>query len=260
MNYIIKGMLITTLAICSLIFVSSFLLGFLFSAPGYRGEKTDHFDGSTFHNAENVAAKGFKDLIKWAINRNQGAWPDNTGTEINNVPGERMDSSIRIYYVNHSTFLIQAYGLNILTDPIWSKRASPFQWAGPQRKRHPGIRFEDLPDIDVVLISHNHYDHLDIATVSKLNSVFQPEFVCPLGVSAYLKKNGISRTRDMDWWDEYSLSKSVQLVCVQSQHFSGRGMFDRDKTLWAGYVIQSPTSNIYFAGDTGYGHFFKRKE
>jgi L-ascorbate metabolism protein UlaG (beta-lactamase superfamily) len=258
MTILLKGMLAAVIVVISLFLISSFVIGFILSAPGYQGKKTDHFTGNKFQNPGNIEPKGFKDLIKWTLNRNPGKWEDITSTGDNHIPSERVDSLIRIYYVNHSTFLIQTSGLNILTDPIWSERASPFQWAGPIRKRPPGISFDNLPEIDIVLISHNHYDHLDMSTIQKLNNSFQPEFICPLGVSVYLNKNGISRTREMDWWDKYSLSESLSIACVQAQHFSGRGFFDRDKTLWAGYVIQSEFGNIYFAGDTGYGNFFKK--
>ena len=158
---------------------------------------------------------------------------------------------------NHSTFLIQTQGLNILTDPIWSERTSPVQFAGPKRFVPPGIRWEDLPPIDVVIISHNHYDHLDVNTIKALARDPKASYYVTLGLSANLQELGVEKTYDLDWWEEIKLDENTTLACVPAQHFSGRGTYDRDKTLWAGFVIQSPAGNIYFAGDTGYGGFFK---
>lgn len=123
--------------------------------------------------------------------------------------------------------------------------------------RPPGIRFEDLPEIDVVLISHNHYDHLDVSTLKRINERFNATFIVPLGVDLYLNKQGIENTISLNWWEGTEVSESVKIDAVEAQHFSSRGMFDRDKTLWAGFVIQSPNGNLYFAGDTGYNDFFK---
>ncbi|MCG8372949.1 MAG: MBL fold metallo-hydrolase, partial [Balneolales bacterium] len=173
-------------------------------------------------------------------------------------PAEKINDSTQVItYINHSTFLIQTDGLNILTDPVFSKRVSPFSFAGPKRMRPPGIRFEDLPDIDVVLLSHNHYDHLDINTLKRIQKEFDPQFITPLGVDLFLHQKRISNTLALDWWEETPVTEAVSIAAVQAQHFSSRGMFDRDKTLWAGFMIQSKNGNIYFAGDTGYNDFFK---
>ncbi|MFV1883875.1 MAG: MBL fold metallo-hydrolase [Balneola sp.] len=229
------------------------------SAPGYKGEKSDHFKRKTFVNGEGYVEKGFSDLFKWMTTRKPGPWTKLTEKDITygEKPSDRIsDSTQVITYVNHSTFLIQTDGLNIITDPVYSERVSPFSFAGPKRMRPPGIRFEDLPEIDYVLISHNHYDHLDITTLKKIKEEHDPTFITPFGVDLYLNKEGISKTIALDWWEETSVLDSVQIAAVEAQHFSSRGMFDRDKTLWAGFVIKSPNGNIYFAGDTGYNTFF----
>jgi L-ascorbate metabolism protein UlaG (beta-lactamase superfamily) len=212
-------------------------------------------------NPGNVQEKGLRDLIRWAMNREPGSWEKNDERN-NRIPFQYQltDSSARIYFVNHSTFLIQLGKYNILTDPVWSERVSPFQWIGPQRQRPPGIKFEELPEIHFVLISHNHYDHLDIPTIRRLKEKFDPVFIAPLGIPAYLLKNGIEQNKEVDWWNEIQLDENLMVACVPAQHFSGRGMFDRNKTLWAGYVIQSEFGNIYFAGDTGYGDFIHQIE
>ncbi|GAB5410708.1 MAG: MBL fold metallo-hydrolase [Balneolaceae bacterium] len=235
-------------------------IGSLTSAPGYLGQKSDHFDGKKFLNGPGYEEKGFTELLKWMTSRKPGEWTELSEDEVKfgNKPTDRIsDSTQVITYVNHSTFLIQTDGLNIITDPVYSERVSPFTFAGPKRMRPPGIKFEDLPEIDFVLISHNHYDHLDIATIKKIQERFDPTFITPLGVDLYLNKQGVSKTVSLDWWEESSASDSVHIAAVEAQHFSSRGMFDRDKTLWAGFVIKSPNGNIYFAGDTGYNDFFK---
>lgn len=235
-------------------------VGLATSAPGYKGPVSGHFDGSKFLNGEGYNEQGFRQLLKWATNRAPGVWTElkEGDVEYGNKPASRIsDSTHVITYINHSTFLIQLDNLNIITDPVYSERVSPFSFAGPKRMRPPGIRFEDLPKIDVVLISHNHYDHLDIDTIKKIRDAFDPLFITPLGVDLYLKKNGVSNTASLDWWEETQVSELIDIAAVQAQHFSSRGPFDRDKTLWAGFVIKSQQGNIYFAGDTGYNTFFK---
>ncbi len=231
--------------------------GYFFSGPKYKGPVSDHFNGKTFINPGNVQAKGLADVIRWATNRKPGPWTEKMELKYGEKPVERNVEGIRITFVNHSTFLIQVDSVNILTDPVWSERTSPISFIGPKRMRPPGIRFEDLPSIDVVILSHNHYDHLDVATLKKLIKSHDPEIITPLGVGAFVNQLGSIRTRDMDWWEQAGLSSGLPIVAVPAQHFSGRGTFDRDATLWCGYVIKSKSGNIYFAGDSGYGEFFK---
>ncbi len=153
--------------------------------------------------------------------------------------------------------MIQIKGWNILTDPIWSERASPFSWIGPKRHREVGIRFEDLPPIDSVLISHNHYDHMDLPTLRRLASEHQSTFFVSKGNQKYLESKRITRVQELDWWDKVNFFSSHSLYFVPAQHFSARGIFDRDRTLWGGYVIKNSKRMIYFAGDTGFGPHFE---
>ena len=227
-------------------------IGLYISAPKYKGPVTDHFNGRQFINPGNVKPRGLREVLRWMLDRERGEWTALKNTAFGKIPDERITNGIRITFINHSTFLVQTDGLNILTDPVFSERASPFSWAGPKRMRPPGIRFEDLPPIDVVLLSHNHYDHLDIATVRKLNETFHPEFVVPLGVGAFLKQHHIDTYKELDWWQSLRVRDSFSIQAVPAQHFSGRGFFDRQATLWCGYIIQREHGNIYFAGDTGY--------
>jgi len=236
-------------------------IGLSVSAPGYSGPESDHFNGTKFLNGEGYEEKSSAELRKWLFTREPGEWTEKTAedVEFGEKPASRIsDSTQVITYVNHSTFLIQTDNLNIITDPVYSKRVSPFSFAGPKRMRPPGIHFEDLPDLDIVLISHNHYDHLDISTLKRIHKEFDPLFITPLGVDLYLNKKGITKTVSLDWWQRHAVKNNFSISAVEAQHFSSRGMFDRDKTLWAGFVIESQNGNIYFAGDTGYNDFFTK--
>lgn len=228
------------------------VIGASISAPTYKGPASDHFDGKQFINPGGVKAKGLKDVLKWMLGRKRGKWTENKTEAYGKHPLAVEKENIRITFVNHATFLIQVDGLNILTDPVWSKRTSPFSWAGPQRMKLPGLKFEDLPRIHAVLISHNHYDHLDLPTMRTVFGANHPQIITPLGVKAFLDKESIAGAKDLDWWQEEKLSHTVTVQSVPAQHFSGRGMLDRDATLWCGYVLKTSNGNIYFAGDTGY--------
>lgn len=248
-------------AVIIILFIATCIVDYIIKAPGYKGSPSGHFDGLTFSNPSKIKGRGFLDILKWSLNKEPGPWVKRTDKHLaSGGPAEpdAENGEISITFVNHATFLIQVHGMNILTDPIWSKRASPFQWIGPKRMRPPGIRFEDLPEIDVVLISHNHYDHLDIHTAKRLKDRFEPLFITPLGVTKYLHEHNIRNTAELDWWMDHPLSNGITVSGVPAQHFSGRGLSDRDKTLWCGYVLQTPAGNIYFAGDTGYDGFFTK--
>jgi L-ascorbate metabolism protein UlaG (beta-lactamase superfamily) len=222
-----------------------------YNAPRYRGAKSDHFDGKRFLNLRPTRHAGFKELVQWLTHREEGPWSE--WREITpSVPPQRVDG-LRVTWVNHSTMLIQVANVNILTDPIWSKRCSPVQWAGPKRHHAPGIRFEDLPPIDAVVISHNHYDHMDAGTLRRLK---RGRTFAGLGNAAFLLSTFSNDATDLDWWESASLTKDVRVHCVPAQHFSSRGITDRDANLWCGFVFETPRGNIYFAGDTGYGPHF----
>lgn len=227
-------------------------IGYSISAPTYSGPKSDHFDGKKFLNPGGVKAKGLSDVLKWAFSRKPGKWNRVTDHKVTEKPRERIADRTRITYINHSTFLIQVDGINILTDPVWSDRVSPFSWIGPKRMRMPGVLFENLPPIDLVLLSHNHYDHLDLSTMKKLHYHHRPKIVTPLGVKQFLDNQKMEVSAEIDWWDEWGYNESLSIQAVPAQHFSGRGMFDRDATLWCGYLIKRNTGNIFFVGDTGY--------
>ena len=225
------------------------LIGLFISAPGYKGPKTENFNGKKFKNYDGVKARGFLDVLKWAANREKGEWRA-VNDKPTTVPNP-FEDKLTIYFINHATFLIQWKGKNILTDPIWSKRTSPFRFVGPRRMRPPGIAFKSLPKIDLVLLSHNHYDHLDLPTVKKLHQRHQTKFIVPLGVDLLLKNHEIDNVETFQWWENLSLD-DLQIQMVPAQHFSGRGILDRDRTLWGGYMIFNDKKKVYFLGDSGY--------
>jgi N-acyl-phosphatidylethanolamine-hydrolysing phospholipase D len=161
-----------------------------------------------------------------------------------------------VTWIGHSTLLIQMAGLNLLTDPQWSERASPFSWAGPRRLSPPGLEFADLPRIDAVVISHDHYDHLDLNTVKRLASTHDPLFLVPLGMKAWFSDNGIPRVEELDWWQERD-HRGVKFVCMPAQHFSQRTLWDGNTRLWASWAVLGPDRRFYFSGDTGYFGGFK---
>ena len=238
-----------------LTFVSA---GWLLSVPPYRGKAGDHFDGKVFHNIDPIRPHGFMDLLKVVFTEKRGQW-DGNDRLLSAKPGETAGKdTIRVFYVNHTSFLIQAGAHNILTDPVYSHRASPVPFAGPSRKSPPGIRFEDLPAIHVVLVSHNHYDHMDIPTLRRLQERFRPVIYTPLGNKEFLSRKGLSDVIEMDWWETESHAGEVNVHCVPARHFSGRGMFDRNRALWGGFVLEYSGRKIYFAADTGYGSFIRQ--
>ncbi|HYW33773.1 MAG TPA: MBL fold metallo-hydrolase [Balneolaceae bacterium] len=250
--------MIWLLAIPAVLLVGLLVVDWQISAPGYKGPKSDHFNGRKFFNPDKVRGRGLFDLAKWSFSSDRGEWSYFQEHEVDvGVPRQQPESSeMVVTFINHTTFLIQTDGVNILTDPIWSDRASPYTWIGPKRMRPPGVRFEDLPDIDLVLLSHNHYDHLDLPTVLRLKATHDPLFITPLGVDQYLKQHHITQTVDLDWWKQHIFNDEIEITGIPAQHFSGRGVFDRDQTLWCGYVLRTPNYTLYFAGDTAYGSFF----
>jgi L-ascorbate metabolism protein UlaG (beta-lactamase superfamily) len=169
-----------------------------------------------------------------------------------------LDLKIRASFINHATVLLQTQGLNFLTDPIWSDRASPVSFAGPKRVHPPGVAFKDLPKIDYVLISHNHYDHLDLETLKRLQKAFKPIFLVGLKVSNNLRSSlPDAKIIELDWGQFYEISKDKKIHFLPAQHWSARWPWDRNQTLWGAFAIETSGGNIYFAGDTGYGKHFK---
>jgi len=227
----------------------------------YDGPITDHFNGEYFYNPDSKPMPGPGSALQWLTNRQPGPWRKWTDMAPGLTPPERVsDGGLRVTFVGHSTALIQMDGLNILTDPVWSKRASPVSFAGPKRHRPPGLRFDQLPAIDVILQSHDHYDHFDVPTHRKIAKRWKPKYMVPLGVKRRVLRKRLSeasRIAELDWGEEAVVNADVHVTAVPARHFSGRGLRDRNRTLWCGYVVEGPSGAVYFAGDTGWGPHFR---
>ncbi len=215
-----------------------------------------HFDGKRYFNPGAPPPRGFRDVLRWKLTSR----PEPSARFVEDVkqskPPARVEGAgLRVTLINHSTLLLQQSDIHILTDPIWSERASPFAAIGPRRHRKPGVEWDDLPRIDAVLLSHNHYDHLDLATLRRLADRGQSEFIVPAGVGRLLRSRNIGPVHELDWGESLSLSQSL-IHGVPALHFSARGIFDRNRTLWCGYVIETGGRIVYFAGDTAFGDHF----
>lgn len=220
--------------------------------------KSDHYDGKKFFNPtlKNQFSPGIKDVFSM-MREGRQAWPKQMpNSAVPALQEDIKDDEMAITFVNHATFLIQLPGINILTDPVWSERVSPVNWFGPKRVRAPGVDLEALPKIDLVLISHNHYDHLDLDTIKKLNMRFSPHFLVPLGDSELLKQNGVESVDEMDWWNTKIIHPEIEITFAPTQHSSGRGLLDRDRSLWGSYFIKGSSRSVYFGGDGGYSTHF----
>ncbi len=175
-------------------------IGSYFSAPRYRGPESDHFDGKVFRNQIPIEKRGLGDVVRWRFSRDAESWDGYEQVVAKSEVYERiLGDELRVTFVGHATTLIQVAGLNILTDPIWAKRASPLGWVGPKRFTQPGIAFDDLPPIDAVLISHNHYDHLSLPTLRDLTKRGVPLVLAPLGNKALLDRHDVAGAVDLDW-------------------------------------------------------------
>jgi L-ascorbate metabolism protein UlaG (beta-lactamase superfamily) len=202
----------------------------------------------------------FRAFFKWAISRKMSVWPKWREYPKMPPPPPRVEgAALRLTYINHATLLIQTAGLNILTDPVYAQRCSPVQFAGPKRIYAPGVALEDLPPIDLILLSHNHYDHLDTTSLLRLADAHPCKIVTGLKVSNNLPKVLANRVLELDWWQTAELGMKIHFV--PEQHFSARGFGDRFETLWGGFVIEAPGGRIYFPGDSAYGkHFTMTRE
>ena len=221
----------------------------------YNGPKSDHFDGKVFFNPEGVKPRKLSEVLKWQLSGGKAKWPAMYPSPFDGAkPKPRVEGlNIEVTMVGHATLLIQSNGLNFITDPVFVERASPVQFAGPKRVNPPGIRFEDLPPIDYVLLSHNHYDHLDLASLKRLAEEHDATIICPLGNDTIVK----SRAKNAqfiigDWDDVIELKNDVKVHFEPCHHWSARGTKDRRMALWAAFLLETPAGKIYHIGDTGF--------
>lgn len=223
----------------------------------YEGPISDHFDGSRFFDPDGAPPKSLGEVLRWQFGggRQRAKWPEWAPSGHADTPPPRVDGGVvRLSFVGHASWLIQTSGLNILIDPVWSMRVSPFTFAGPKRHNDPGIAFDKLPPIDVVLVSHGHYDHLDLATLSRLSAAFSPRVVTPLGNDATMRRaDGAILAEAFDWHDRVELGNGVFVTLVPTRHWTARGLRDRNKALWASFVLETPAGKIYVVCDSGYG-------
>jgi L-ascorbate metabolism protein UlaG (beta-lactamase superfamily) len=231
------------------------MLFWIVSMPTYQGAVSDHFNGTHFFDPDGVPPKRLSDVWRWQRSRKPAKWPERFPSPYSDAPPQRVTGeAIRLSFVGHASWLIQTGGLNILADPVWSERASPFKSLGPKRVSDPGIAFDALPPIDVVLVSHGHYDHLDVRTLSRLAKKFAPRVITPLGNDLTMRAHDKAiRAEAFDWTDRVALGNGVTVTLVPTRHWSARGLFDRNKALWASFVLDTPAGKIYVVGDSGYG-------
>ena len=215
--------------------------------------RTDHYDGERFFNPTGRPAQPFT-AVPRLYREPRTSWPARVETPVR-APAALDGAAAVLTFIGHSTFLIQTATGTLLSDPMYSERAGPFNIVGPRRVRRPAVELEALPPISTVLLSHNHYDHCDLATLRKLASRFDPLVVTPLGNGALVRSAGIRRVEELDWW-QTSAQAPMPITLTPAQHFSARGPFDRNRALWGGFLFPAGERRIYFAGDTGYGGLF----
>jgi L-ascorbate metabolism protein UlaG (beta-lactamase superfamily) len=220
----------------------------------YDGPPSDHFDGTRFFNPGGIEPRPFTDVLRWRFGggSERAAWPERVESPFPAaVPDARVED-LRLTMVGHATLLLQVAGLNILTDPVWSERVSPVSFLGPRRVVEPGIAFERLPKIDLILLSHNHYDHLDVDTLARLKAEHDPLVVTPLGNDRIvLDAVPGMRLQVGDWGDRIETPGAVIHV-EPAHHWSARGLRDRRMALWAAFVVETAAGRIYHIGDTGF--------
>ncbi len=216
-------------------------------------QKSEHFDGRRFFNPNGVAGQPLSAVPRLLLER-RTPWPARFDEPPRRPPTVDGAAAV-VTFIGHATFLIQTAAGNILTDPMYSRRAGPLNLVGPRRVRQPAVLFDDLPPISLVLLSHNHYDHCDLPTLRLLADRFDPLVVTPLGNGALVRSSGLRRVEELDWWQDAKTSP-LQITLTPAQHFSARSPLDRNRTLWGGFMLVADKARILFAGDTAYAPFF----
>lgn len=230
----------------------------------YKGPRSDHFDGVQFYNSWDPQSHSFFQILRWKLTSRQREWPKKIENSLTDIPPRKVDGSqLRVSFVGHSTVLIQMAGINFLTDPVFANRVSPLKNFGPERYINPGISIEDLPSIDFILLSHNHYDHLDINTLKQIWDKDRPRILAPLGNDLVIQSEFPSiKVETLDWHESIAISNGINIHLAPCQHWSRRRFFDKNKALWGAFIISTPSGNIYFCGDSGYasGQMFRQAQ
>jgi L-ascorbate metabolism protein UlaG (beta-lactamase superfamily) len=228
--------------------------------PYYKGPISDHFDGDRFYNEDSVAAdKNLFDVLRWSFTRKPVPWPKSVGSPTGIRPDIAVQG-LRITLIGHASLLIQANGVNVLVDPVWAERASPVSFAGPRRFTPPAIHLQDLPTIHTILVTHNHYDHLDLKTIHTLWQRDRPQIIVPLGNDTILRKGHPEIEAEAgDWWESFPMRHGLKATIVPAYHWSSRRMGDHRKALWGGFILETPSGVVYCVGDTAYrdGEIFR---
>ena len=219
----------------------------------YQGPPSDHFDGTCFfHPGLPSSDKTFFDLLRWRFQGKRAHWPSHVPARSGLRPLKHVDG-LRITSIGHSSLLIQVAALNLLLDPVWANRASPSRFVGPRHHNPPAVAFEDLPPIHAILVTHNHYDHLDTVAIERLWRDHRPRIITPFGNDAIIRSSvSQAKVETGDWWQGFTLSDHIRATIVPSYHWSARGLGDRRMALWGGFVLETPLGLIYCAGDTAY--------
>ena len=240
-------------------FFLSTMVFFLFWGCSERPyPKSDHFNGKTFFNPDSTyQKKSLWDVMHWRFTGERPEWKYKEVRTLERIPENTTRDSVKITWINHSTFFIQIDSFTILTDPVWSERVSPVSFAWPKRYHKPTVSLDELGRVDLVIISHNHYDHLDISTLDSLKKLYNPKILFPLGDEELMADAQLNNSRAMDWWQTEKLGP-LTITFTPARHWSARGIFDRFASLWGSYRIDGGPKSLYFAGDTGYGPHFKQ--
>jgi L-ascorbate metabolism protein UlaG (beta-lactamase superfamily) len=224
--------------------------------PYYQGPVSDHFNGTRFFNPNGIPPGTLRDFLRWKWSGSDRPlpWPKAYPSKFSgNKPAERLEgAALRVTMIGHASLLIQAAGLNILTDPVFSERVSPFSFAGPKRHNAPGIALADLPPIDLILVTHNHYDHLDLASLKALEVRHKAPIITPLGNDTIIRRAVRDAEVTVTDWGDATAFKGVTVHTEPCHHWSARGTGDRRMALWAAFVIETGHGKIYHIGDTGF--------